>query len=371
MLQTDMLSYPLEGIDAEITEITLVTWSYGRLGDARLLWPEYLAEASALKGVETASEDVYHIYSDNSSFGGFDVPHADLIYQDGQAMEATGSLHYAAHIHDPYDTVDLARQTGNVLEQMARVVLTAAMDVPPDVPALRVAPEPDQRAVFVGSHTESAHMTPVGFIDLGMALAMEGFDVDLIPYGQPVTAAALENTDMVIVLPVVDYPSPEGDVDLYDEVWATEEIAALESYAADGGLLVLTNSANRLKYSNRVLDPNEDWKDMNALSSRFGISYLDGTLAGDQVATEEDHPLMAGIAALSLIAGNSVPFTFEGTSDIQVLAQVDGDPAIALVSHGDAGGQVLVLTDAGILGTGGGAPGNLLFWQNLARYAGQ
>jgi hypothetical protein len=368
MLQTDMLSYPLEGIDAEIT---LVTWSYGRLGDARLLWPEYLAEASALRGVETASEDVHYIYSDNSSFGGFDVPHADLVYQDGQAMEATGSLHYAAHIHDPYDTVDLARQNGNVLEQMARVVLTAAMDVPPDVPALRVAPEPDRRALFVGSHTESAHMTPAGFIDLGMALAMEGFDVDLIPYGQQVTAAALENTDMVIVLPVVDYPSPEGDVDLYDEVWAPEEIAALESYAADGGLLVLSNSANRLKYSNRVLDPNEDWEDMNALSSRFGISYLDGTLAGYPVAPEQDHPLMAGIAALSLMADNGVPFSFEGASDIQVLAEVDGDPAVALVSHGDAGGQVLVLADAGILGTGGGAPGNLLFWQNLAQYAGQ
>ena len=34
-------------------------------------------------------------------------------------------------------------------------------------------------------------MTPTSFTDLGMALAMEGFDVDLIPYGQPVTRADL------------------------------------------------------------------------------------------------------------------------------------------------------------------------------------
>ena len=47
MLQIDMLSHPLDGIDAELT---LVTWSYGRLGDDRLLWPDYLAEASADHG---------------------------------------------------------------------------------------------------------------------------------------------------------------------------------------------------------------------------------------------------------------------------------------------------------------------------------
>ena len=55
------------------------------------------------------------------------VANADLIYMDLQAMEATGSLHYAAHIHDPYDTVELARDKADVLEQMAHVALTAAL----------------------------------------------------------------------------------------------------------------------------------------------------------------------------------------------------------------------------------------------------
>ena len=34
-----------------------------------------------------------------------------------------------------------------------------------------------------------------------------------------------------------------------------EEVDALESYAANGGLLVLTNSLHRLKYGTQGLDP--------------------------------------------------------------------------------------------------------------------
>ena len=78
MLQIDMPGRPLDGLHAELT---LVTWSYGRLGDRRLLWPEYLAGLAAQRGVEVSPEDVPYTYSDNSSFGGFDVPNADLIYE--------------------------------------------------------------------------------------------------------------------------------------------------------------------------------------------------------------------------------------------------------------------------------------------------
>jgi hypothetical protein len=42
---------------------------------------------------------------------------------------------------------------------------------------------------------------------------------------------------------------------------------------------------------------------------------------------------------------------------------------VALLDHGDAGGQVLVLADVGILGSAGGEPQNLTFWRNLAEYA--
>jgi hypothetical protein len=368
MLQTDMLSHPLSGIEAELT---LVTWSYGRLGDQRLLWPDSLIEAAAEQGVEAVSENLYYVYSDNSSFGGFDVPNADLIYVDEDAMEATGSIHYAAHIHDPYDTVELARQQGDVLEQMARLVLAAALHASNEPTSLRVSPPAEHRALFVASHNEAIHMTPAGFTEFGMALAMEGFDVDLIPYGQALTAEDTKDTDLVIALPVVDYPSPDSDLTLYDEAWATDEVTVLETFVADGGLLLIANSAHRLKHVNRVLDPNEDWRDVNVLAERFGITFHDGPIPTEEARVEGGHPLMDGIQTLSLIEGNGVPFNLAGDDASQVLAWAGQDAAVALVGYGAAGGEVLVLSDVSVLGSDWGGPTNLPFWRNLARYAGQ
>jgi hypothetical protein len=366
MLQIDSLALPLDGIDAELS---LVTWSYGRFGDDRLTWPAYLIDASGEHGVTVGAENHYYIYSDNTGFGGFDVPHADLIYTNYQAMQDAGGIHYASHMHDPYDTVDLAGEVADVLEQMVVVALTAVLEPPWDVSDMRVTPRPDRRAVFVASHTEPAHMTPVALTDLGMALSWEGFDVDLVPYGQPVTPADLEVADLVVVLPVVDYPSPDGDADLYDERWSEGEIGTLETYVDRGGLLVLANSAFRLKYGNEPLDPNEDWPDMNAVAERFGIRYGEGDLASTLAYTIGGSPLVEGVEAMELIAGNSLPFSLEGAAKSQVLAQADGGPAAALVDHGLNGGQVLVLADLGILGAAWGPPANLAFWRNLARYA--
>jgi hypothetical protein len=362
MLQIDMLSRPLDGIDAMFD---LVTWSYGRLGDDRLTWPDYLAQAADRQHVTTQPVNYYGIESDNSSFAGFDVPNANLIYTNSPEMERIGGVHYASHVHDPYDTVELAREMGDVLEQMARVALTAALQTGQEIPALRVTPPPDRRVLFVASHTESVHMTPIAFTDLGMALAWEGFDVDMIPYGQAVTSADLEDADLVVVLPVLDYPSPDGDTAVYDEAWSQQEIAALETYAAEGGLLVLTNSAHRLKYFNQVQDANEDWSDANALAARFGVTYWDGTLPTGPAQTEGENPLVEGIESLGLAEDNGVPFTL---AEGQVLAWAGGEPVVGLIGYGDAGGQVLVLADVGLLGSNLDWPLNLAFWQNLARY---
>jgi hypothetical protein len=170
----------------------------------------------------------------------------------------------------------------------------------------------------------------------------------------------------VVVLPVVDYPSPEGDRDLYDEAWSEEEIAALEAYVAEGGLLVLTNSAHRLKYNNSVLDPNEDWSDANDLAARFGITYHSGALSSTEAQTEGENPLVEGVETLELAGTNGVPFSLTRG---QVLAQADGEVVAALVDHGQGGGQVLILADVGILGHDEGEPTNLSFWRNLARCA--
>lgn len=366
MLQIDSLAHPLDGINAELS---LVTWSYGRFGDERLAWPDYLIDAAAEHGVTMGAENHYYIYSDNSGFGGFDVPHADLIYTNYQAMQDAGGIHYASHMHDPYDTVDLAGKVADVLEEMVVVALTAALEPPWDISGARVTPRPDRRALFVASHTEPAHMTPVALTDLGMALSWEGFDVDLVPYGQPVTGGDLEGADLVVVLPVVDYPSPEGDANIYDESWSEKEIATLESYVDAGGLLVLTNSAHRLKYGNQPLDSNEDWLDMNAVAERFGVRYSDKVASTTVAYTAGENPLIQGIGVLEMVTANGLPFSLEGVAESDVLAQVDGKPSAALVDHGQNGGQVLVLADLGILGATWGPPANLTFWQNLARYA--
>jgi hypothetical protein len=362
MLQTDMLSHPPEGVDAYLN---LVSWSYGRLGEDSLPWPDYVVQVADWQGTWAHASNYYGIESDNTAFSGFDVPNANLIYMNYPEMEPLGGIHHACNIHSPYDTVDLARQEGDALEDMARVVLAAALGAGQEDTSLRVTEPPDRRALFVASHTESIHMAPTTFTDLGMALAWEGFDVDMIPYGQPVTPSDLEGADLVVVLPVLDYVGQDLDTGLYDEAWSAEEIAALEAYVSEGGLLVLTNSGHRLKYFNRVLDENEDWADANQLGELFGVSYLEDTLQADTAFVDSVNELFEGLDSIDMAEYNGVPFTLAAG---EVLARADGQPAIGLVGYGDAGGQVLVLADVGMLSTDSD-PANLEFWLNLARLA--
>ncbi len=363
MLQIDCLTRPLDGLDAKLI---LETWSYGRLGDDRLTWSDYLTEVARRHGVETIPENEYAFHSDNGVFTGFNVPNANMIYE-GPGMKRFGPIHYAAHLHDPYDTVELAQDVRDVLEEMTRVALASALETGLEDPPLRVAPQPDLRALFVASHTEALMMTPIGFTDLGQTLAMAGYDVDLIPYGQSVTPANLEDTDLVVVLPVVDYPSQRADLSVYDEAWSAEEIETLEVYVADGGLLVLTNSAHRLKIGSSMVDVNEDWRSLNVLAERFGISYRFGTVFDKLFWVEKgSHPLVEGISCLSLLPGNAVPLKLNTG---QVLAWAEGRVVMGLVDYGGAGGQVLALADVGLLGNDYGWPPSLELWQNLAEFA--
>jgi hypothetical protein len=67
---------------------------------------------------------------------------------------------------------------------------------------------------------------------------------------------------------------------------------------------------------------------------------------------------------VELAGENGLPFVF---AHGEVLAEVDGDAAVVILEHGQ--GEVLVLSDVGILGARWGPPANLDFWRNLARYA--
>ncbi len=368
MLQIDMLSHPLEGVSAKLN---LVSWACEHPGDNRLPWADYLASLAERQGVQVFPLSHCGIESDNAAFPGFDVPEADLMYTD-HSVETLSRIHYISHIHDPYDTVELAREKSDMLAQMAQVALSAALELDSTV-QLRSTPRPAYRVLFVGSHTEPVHMAPTTFVDFGRTMAMEGFDVDMLPYGRPVVPSELEDADLVIVLPVLDYPAGDSPVGAYDEAWAADEIAVLKDYVARGGLLVLTNSAQRLKYFNRTFDFNEDWDDVNLLAEQFGISYFDGAKAlGGEPELRQDHPLMIQVDSLELADNNAIPFRVspgESADTAQWLARTRGGLIAALVRYGERGGEVLALADVGILNTSGGEPTNLTFWRNLARYA--
>ena len=117
--------------------------------------------------------------ADNSNYDTYNVPEADLLYFNTDDLEhyGNGYIHYSNHFHDAYETVDVVRQSGDILVKMAKVALAAAIETGRDQPELRVTAPVTQRAVFVASHTEPPTM-PISLRELGMALAWEGFDVD-------------------------------------------------------------------------------------------------------------------------------------------------------------------------------------------------
>ena len=358
MLQMDCLGHPLDGVD---NDLWLESWSSELFGNDPLLWPDYLADLASDHGITTRVADYHGLVSDNSSFAGYGVPNANLIYMNPyQPYE----VHYANHFHDPYDSIELARLESDAFVDMATIMLSAALATGADNPDLRATPPADRRAVFVGSHTEGIHMSPAGFVGLGMALAWEGFDVDMVPYGEPVTPDDLAGADLVVALPVHDYPSPDGDPTVYDEAWSSAELDALSSYVVDGGLLVLTNTDRRLKYLNMAYDANEDWPDVNSLAERFGVHYLPGVLASTTATATGSHPLTRGLMSIRMIESNGHRFSLEAG---EVLAVVGASAAAAVVPHG--AGEVLVLSDLGMLGANEDPPANRQFWVNLAAYA--
>ncbi len=338
--------------------VSLAGWSHSRFGDDRLAFADYLAEKAAARDISIDElDDSQFIGGDMYVFAGF-VPAAGL----GSGSDNSG------YAHSPYDTVEVAQGYGDLMERVASMALIAALETGRDLPELRVVPEPDRRALIVASHTEALAMTPTTLIDMDRALAWEGFDVDVIPYGQAVTSDDLASADLVVVLPVIDYASPDGDLTSYDEAWGDDEVEALVAFVEQGGLLVLTNSAHRIQLFGLVFDANEDWQDMNPLAENFGVVYTEGTLSSASARIEGEHPLVADQRQLTMIEDNGIPFTMQNG---ETLAAVRGTPAAGLVDYGEAGGQVVVLADVGMLGYAGFEQppvDNLRFWRNLAQY---
>jgi pimeloyl-ACP methyl ester carboxylesterase len=361
LLDRTVAAFLMDGIIVSTPGSVLVLdgWSHSRFGDTQLPFPRYLREKAEARNITIDEvEDYQGVGSDNGVFEGF-VPTTGFAFGNEKGDCA----------HSPYDTVEAIQGEGDLMEEVTALALIAAWETSRDLPELRVTPAPSHRAVIVASHTEAVHMTPATLVDMDRALAWEGFDVDVIPYGRAVTADELADAELVVVLPVIDYPGPGGDMTPYDEAWSDEEIEALVTYVEQGGLLVLTNSAHRLHLFGLAFDENEDWQDVNALSEVFGVVFEKGTLSSSSAQTQGQHPLTENQVSLTLIQDNGVPFTIQTG---ETLAQVNSEPAVGLVEHGEAGGQVLVLADVGLLGFAGPEPpekDNLVFLRNLARYA--
>lgn len=359
MVALDCPTHPPPGLD---TTPHLLTWAAGAPGDNHTRAAGYLVEAAARYGLAAIAAPAGRSAADNLPFAAFEVPNTQMLLGSPQAMTEQGGFYYASRIHTPYDTADQAPPDGPLI--LARLALAAVLETGREQPALRGTPISHRRAVLVAGHTEAAQNSPGNLADLTTTLARAGLDVDAVPYGQPVTADDLRDADLVIVLPVLDYPAPEWNEALYDEGWSAAEIAALEGYVEQGGLLVLTNSAHHRDFAGRPIAANEDWPDMNALAGRFGITYEEPFLGGAAAEAAAPHPLLDGVQKLQLLAGNGVGLALErGT----VLTVTTGRPAAILAEHG--AGQVLALADVWMLMAGWDGE-NAVFWENLGRYAG-
>ena len=333
--------------------------SHARFGNPNLPFSDYLSQQAEEYGIPIEiTLDSEYFSSDDGPFYGF-VPHVRFSF---------GNMEIGERFHSPYDTMESVHDQGGVMEQITTMGLIAALETPLDVPDLHVTPAAERRALIVATHTEVLQMTPALLIHLDRALAWEGFDADVLPYGQSFSAADLVDADLVVALPVIDYPSVDGDLTLYDEQWRPEEIELLVNYVEQGGFLILTNSANS-QFFGRVGDINEDWEDVNALAAPFGISYGGEPFRTIRAFVTGTHPITGDLVDLVLATDNGLPLTMLGG---EVLADAQGQVAIGLVDYGAAGGQVLALSDLGLLDLYNPRTSehdNLDFLRNLARYA--
>ncbi|MBU0495081.1 MAG: Zn-dependent exopeptidase M28 [Chloroflexi bacterium] len=351
----DSLAHPPAGLTPTLK---LSYWSDG-LATRRSAVPAALADAAQDAGFDVHTLPSRSIISDYAALAAFGGPCLNVAFEPDTGDESALGVQYAGRLHCPYDDLDLARLEARGLTDMARLAALAVSDLPRDLPADDGQfPTPGRRAVFVGSHTEAAHMMPAGSPELGRLLAAHGYAIDTIPYGTPVTAEAVRGAALVVVMPTIDYGEAEGTVS-----WAPAEVAALEGYVRAGGRLVITNSARRLKYRNWRMEANEDTTAMNALAGMFGVRFGGAGIDASAAQVVSDDPLVADLDSLPLTAENAVPFTLD--SGATVLARAGGSPVVALVKMG--AGQVLVLGDMGLLGSRLDQAYHP-FWERLAQW---
>lgn len=347
----------MDGINCHIT-MTLA--SYDRFGEDPLLLPDFLSKAVASQGIPADRYIAHGVESDNSNFDTFDVPNINLMYVDTDTLRNTvRPIHYYVHWHDTYDDLERARTVGPTFVDMTKVMLAAALEIGSLQPDLRVTPTPGRRALIVATHTESFGITVLR--ELGAALSWEGFDVDLIPYGQAVTPADLKDAGIVILPPALNSPRHPA------EVWSESELFALDGYVENGGFLVVVNS--EYDYTSTLVNNsiNQDKRFANAILEPMGIRFMYGGSDNNNTAlAASEHPLTMDATYLTLRGDNAVRF---GMKTGSVLIHDAGSPLVGLVDYGTKGGQVLVIGELGLVQESYGGAKNIQFVKNIARYA--
>jgi len=159
-----------------------------------------------------------------------------------------------------------------------------------------------------------------------------------------VTEDAISGADLVVILPVHDYPVASLDAPPYDTAWLPEEVRVIDGYVNDGGRVLVVNSAKRLKFYNSAYDENEDWADLNLLTSAWGITFTESG-GNSSLMDSNARKLFDGVSAVRLTPGNAVAFTVT-TGD--VLAGNSSQAYAAQVKVGK--GEVLILSDLTMLG---------------------
>lgn len=357
MLQMDGLGSPLDGTDCAIT---LVLSAYDRFGESRVPLTDFLSNAVADEGIALGQYVEHGLSSDNNNFELFDVPNADLAFISTMEFQyGSRPIHYYVHWHDPYDDVERIRAVGTVFVDMTKTLLAAALEIGRLQPNLRVTPTPDRRALVVASHTQSPGLTVLR--ELGAALSWEGFDVDLIPYGESITEEDLKDVGVVVIPPSLNAPGKSP------EVWNEDEIALLQNYVAEGGLLVVINSSHY--YASTILHAslNLSKRSVNAVLAPMGIKFrLGGTGSDETARAAADHPLTQNATYLTLQGGNAVAFSM--TNGLTLIRGA-GNPLAGLVDYGSNGGQVLVIAEIGLIQDSGDGAKNMQFIINIAHYA--
>jgi hypothetical protein len=334
-IQIDCLSHPLDGLPAKIN----LSFSHfvGSSVETDPLAKYLVDRGSAMD--EEVELSYWPFSSDNGSLTAFDIPNLNMIYESEKMAKTYAGVWYSGHMHDPYDTVELVREMKDVFAAMGKLSLSGAF-IPSDQQNF-VNRSAGRKVVFLANHTESPHMTPTGFPEFSLALMNAGYEITVVPYGETLSPADLEGADLVVVLPVYDYPVGEDTKNSYDTSWTQEEAKVLDAYAQNGGIVLVVNSGTRLKLYNRMYDINEDWADLNTLTDQWGIHFNKVGANSSTVSVQFNGTTFQMI----LTPSNTVVFSAPSGS---VLAGSAGEAAFAEVTIGS--GRVIVLGDLSALG---------------------